>query len=595
MFYHKRTFGQHQVLAFDKTKFQFKEYLQKIYDTEDLSQLHIGHEEFNNVNDIETPFHKKFYNSIKSSDEFKQLYCKLIYEIYEQFFPEEMCLIYQSFPSIRLQFPGSLAIQKHCDSDAIGSHPLGERNFLIPITKMSNTSSIYIESEPGKEDFESQDLEYGELFYFNGNTCVHYNEPNIENYLRISFDFRVLTHNDYFKYIMNTPIISTRPRDENGDRKPVVIMIGGYYQVVFKKNHDWNWFHKKENIAQSRPTFEIEETNAISEYIYSGDPFYTEFKETEKLEKYIKDFMNVKYCSMVTSGTAAIICALLACGIGKDDDVIVPAYTMVATLNAVKIIGANPVLIDVSPDTWTITLDEVKKNITSKTKAVIHVSLNNRDVDLISLGKWCKASSIFLIEDAAQSVGCRRYGTVGDIGCFSLSTPKIISTGQGGFTVTNNDSLASKIHMIKNFGRSVGGGEKYDMFGLNFKYTDLQAVIGLAQFKKLPNRIERYKKIGELYHKHIPSIKFSSFPWFVDVISEDRDDLAKFLKLHGVETRICYPSLADLPNSNFISKNGLFLPTHMALTDDEIVYICNLVNCYKCRSLLPADTGILVK
>lgn len=578
MFEHRRTFGQHKVLEFDKNRFKFLEYLQKVYNTDDLSKLHIGYEEFCNVNDIETPLHKKFYKAIKEDDEFKAIYCDMIHEIHTQLFPDEPCLVYQSFPSIRFQFPGSIAVPKHCDSDSIGSHPHGERNFIIPLTKMTRTASIYVESEPGKEDFQSQDLEYGDLFYFNGNTCIHYNEPNQENYIRVSFDFRVVPPNDYYKYIMNTPITYTQPRDENTERKPVAITAGGYYQLVFKDDPRWDWYCRKNTIVQSRPTFRAEDKQAISNYINSDDPFYTEFKETEKLEKYIQDYMNVKHCSMVTSGTAALTCALLACDIGKGDEVIVPAYTMVATLNAVKSVGATPVLVDVSLETCTVTLDAIKSALTPKTKAVIHVSLNNRDAGLFDIARFCKERSIMLVEDAAQSVGCLRYGTLGDVACFSLSTPKIISTGQGGFTVTNNDAIATKIRMIKNFGRSTGGVEQYDMFGLNFKYTDLQAVIGLSQFKQLPARIERYKQIGALYQQYLP-LK-ASFPWFVDIVVEDRNNLAKFLKLHGIETRMCYPALADLPNARYISDHGLFLPTHMDLKDSDIKYICDVIRCF---------------
>ena len=579
MFEHKRTFGQHRVLEFDKTAFKFLEYMQKVYNVDDLSKLHIGYEEFCNVNDIETPLHKKFYKAIKENDEFKNIYCDMIRDIHSQLFPDEPCLIYQSFPSIRFQFPGSIAVPKHCDSDSIGSHPLGERNFIIPLTKMTKTASIYIESEPGREDFQSQDLEYGNLFYFNGNTCIHYNEPNQENYVRVSFDFRVVPPSDYYNYIMHNPINFTRPRDENTERKPVAITVGGYYQIVFKDQPSWDWYYRKNTIAQTRPTFGDDDKKAITDYISAGDPFYTEFKETEKLEKYIQDYMNVKHCSMVTSGTAALICALLACDIGKDDEVIVPAYTMVATLNAVKSVGASPVIVDVSRETCTVTPDTIKSAITPKTKAVIHVSLNNRDAGLPEISRICKENSVMLIEDAAQSVGCLRYGTIGDVACFSLSTPKIISTGQGGFTVTNNDTIATKIRMVKNFGRTTGGVEVYETFGLNFKFTDLQAVIGLAQFKQLPSRIERYKKIGMLYQKYLP-VQNSPFPWFVDIIVDDRDDLAKFLRLHGVETRACYPALADLPNANYISEHGLFLPTHMDLKDADIKYICDVIRCF---------------
>ena len=125
-------------------------------------------------------------------------------------FPDEDILIYQSFPSIRIQYMESVVIPPHYDSDHLSNHPVGEKNFLIPITKMKDTNSIYIESEPEKKDFKSIELEYGEIFCFNGNKCTHYNEQNKENKLRISLDFRIILLKDYLNYIKMRFIIKIR-------------------------------------------------------------------------------------------------------------------------------------------------------------------------------------------------------------------------------------------------------------------------------------------------------------------------------------------------------------------------------------------------
>ena len=130
---------------------------------------------------IQADLHKRFYSAIKSDNTFKKSYCDLIKDIFNHLYPDESILIYQSFPSIRFQFIGNKAIPAHCDSDSTGKHPLGERNFLIPITDMKNTSRLFIESAPEKGDFQGIDLKYGNLFHFNGNRCIHYNETNHEN------------------------------------------------------------------------------------------------------------------------------------------------------------------------------------------------------------------------------------------------------------------------------------------------------------------------------------------------------------------------------------------------------------------------------
>lgn len=606
--------GDHKVLKYDLEEFNFRKYIEDLYKTTDLENLHLKSEiytdftndKIKNLDSIESDLHKRFYENIKKDNTFRKLYCALVKKIHNELFSNEEILLYQSYPSIRFQFPHNIAVPKHCDSDHLANHPLGEQNFLLPITVMKNTTRLFIESEPNKNDFQGVDLNIGELLFFNGNKCVHYNEKNEEDYIRISFDFRVITKDKYLEYISNSnKLVVTAPKDQNKIRKPIKIAYGSYYQLTYKNdsNEDMlNWYQLKEKIAQSRPHFDDNEADACYKYM-TTDAFLTEFKKTTELETMIQNYMNVKNCYMVPSGTSAIITALFACGINKDDDVIVPNYTMVATANAVKALGINPIVIDVNSETYTIDLETIKKHITSKTKAIIHVSLNNHNKNIEEIKEYCDKNSIWLIEDAAQSVGCfynkKHYGTYGHIGCFSLSTPKIISTGQGGFLVTNNDTLAEKILMIKNFGRQKSGLEVYSSFGLNFKFTDIQSVIGIEQIKKLDSRVSYYK---ELYNTYLLHLKENSniqllkgmnddgwIPWFITVLSSNRDKLLDFLLKHDVETRITYPTIHSLPfyniegnfeNSTRISKNGLFLPTHMLVNKEDIIYVCNLINLF---------------
>lgn len=602
MFVHLKNIGQHNVFSYDREKHKFLEFFQNLYNTEHLDRLHEHNQEFDrdDLCDIETSLHKKFYSEIKSNDEFKRLYCQMIKDIYEQFFPEEKAIIYQSFPSVRFQFVNNIAVPPHCDSDDLGKHPLGEKNFLIPITKMFGTNRLFIESEPGKKDFDGIDLNYGELFFFNGNTCVHYNMKNTEGCIRISLDFRIILVRDYVKYILSENVTSTNPRNPDKSRKPVKIIVGGYYQIAFKTNtvdEMMNWYFQKELILQSRPNFDVNEADACYEYMKNGDNFVTEYVQTEKLEQMICDFVKCKHCIMTTSGNTALVLALMSLNIQSGDEVIVPNYTMIATVNAIKLLGAIPIIIDVDPKSFTISKDKIAKNMSSKTKAVMHVSLNNRNCDLNEIVEFCNNNNIVLIEDSAQSLGCfvngKHFGTFGKIGCFSLSTPKIISTGQGGFLVTDDDDIANRIRMIKNFGRKTGGIDIFETFGINFKFTDIQAVIGIEQMKKLPKRIDKMRHIHKSYFDRLSTLNIIRkaenndwFPWFVDIFTQKRDDLATFLKIHNIQTRPTYPEINKtpiyfdnntLPVSNYVSANGLFLPSHTLLSDDEINYICDII------------------
>tara|TARA_Y100000389_G_C17470236_1_gene529780 strand:+ start:1982 stop:3826 length:1845 start_codon:yes stop_codon:yes gene_type:complete len=610
MFNLKETWGNHKIFNYDIKKHPFINYLKELFNENELDNLHLKSQDFNEVKDVlnlgylndkDTDLHNIFYNDIKSNDVFKKLYCNFIKDIYKYFFKEEEIMIFQSFPSIRIQYMESVVIPPHYDSDRLSNHPIGEKNFIIPITSMKNTNTIFIESEPNKKDFKNINLEPGELLYFNGNKCTHYNEKNQENKLRISLDFRVIRLKDYMNYILNFDLKKTNPRDIERKREPTLMLIGGYYQacnVTSDINDMMNWYNIH-SIMQHRPTFEKEEALATYNYMIE-DNFITEHKKTKELENIICNYLDCKHCIMTTSGTVAIILALMSLNLKEGDEVIVPNYTMIATINAVKFLKLVPIIIDVDSETYTLNCQEMEKNITSKTKCVIHVSLNNRYSKLNEIVNYCNENNIYLIEDSAQSLGCRfngkSLGTFGKVGCFSLSTPKIISTGQGGFCVTDDDELAKKMNMIKNFGRRESGQDNFEVFGINFKYTDLQAVICIEQMKKLDYRVKRMQEMYKLYYenlknivKMIPSLNEEWLPWFIDIYISDRDDLMKFLKQHKVGVRPVYGEInktniynSDIVfrNSNYVCNNGLFLPSYITLTNNEIIYICKLIKCW---------------
>ena len=180
------------------------------------------------------------------------------------------------------------------------------------------------------------------------------------------------------------------------------------------------------------------------------------------------------------------------------------------------------------------------------------------------------------------------------MGSFSFSSPKIITTGQGGVIVTDSESFHKRMSMIKDFGRPTTGSDHHEIIGFNFKFTDMQAVIGIEQMKKLEWRVNRKKAMFKLYKdllSSIPEIDFietdlnDTLPWFIDIIvKEKRDKLASYLKAKGIETRYFYPAIhselpyshivGEFPNSTWASQTGLWLPSSSFLTDNDINYVC---------------------
>ena len=358
----------------------------------------------------------------------------------------------------------------------------------------------------------------------------------------------------------------------------------------------------KKFINQMEPWYGKEEKKAIFDYLNSGG-WLMEFKKTEEFEKMICDYTGATYCSVLPNGTVSLVLALMALGVKKGDEVIAPDFTMIATPNAVLAVGAKPVLVDVDEDSLCLNPELVAKAITPKTKAVFHVSINGRSGRLADLKKICRNKKIPLIEDAAQALGSfyknKHLGRHGLIGSFSFSVPKIITTGQGGALITDNKTLYEKVEKLKDFGRVKAGVDWHDQIGWNFKFTDLQAVLGLAQMKKLPQRVKLKKNIYELYEKYLKGIKEIKFistelndvsPWFIDVLVPEPTALQNYLKNKNIGTRVFYPAVHTQPvykwtKGNFpvatqAAEHGLWLPSSSFLTKSDIKYICDQIKAF---------------
>ncbi len=354
-------------------------------------------------------------------------------------------------------------------------------------------------------------------------------------------------------------------------------------------------------INQMEPSFDEKERDALYEYMNSGG-WVTEFKKTREFERMIADFTGAKYCSVVSNGTVSLSIAMMACGIGAGDEVIVPDYTMVATPNAAELIGAKAVFADIDRRNLCMDFNEMCNRVTERTKAVILVSINGRFPERIhDFVDFCRERNIYLIEDAAQSLGSycegKHLGTFGNIGSFSFSAPKVITTGQGGALVTDDEQLYEKICLIRDFGRTGGGNDHYLVKGWNFKFTDIQAVVGIEQMKKLPERIAKKKVMGKLYADKLGKIKGveiintdfdQTSLWFFDILCKDRENLRIYLKERGIGTRPFYPALHKEPAYHYDSlsfpiaeeaaKYGLWLPSSVKLTEEQIDYICESIS-----------------
>lgn len=364
------------------------------------------------------------------------------------------------------------------------------------------------------------------------------------------------------------------------------------------------------SISIARPDIGPLEKKYINEALNSGwisgiGPMVSRF------ERMFADFIGVRHGVAVANGTAALHLALMALGIGPGDEVIVPAFTFAATVNSVIHCGAKPVLVDASLCDWNMDPEKIKRAISKKTKAIIIVHLYGIPARLKEILEIARQRKIFLIEDAAEAHGAlwgkKRTGSVGNIGCFSFFGNKIITTGEGGMCVTNSRNLYEKMKIIYSHGSKSHKLIYYyhPMIGHNFRMTNIQAALGLAQLSRINSFLKIRARHEDLYRrllKNVPGIKFSPKPgsvttvdWMHSILVDHpkvaRNDVLKGLKEKNIESRpFFYPihkmppytgyisrARDKFPVAEYLARTGINLPSSTCLSAGDISRVAEAV------------------
>ena len=325
----------------------------------------------------------------------------------------------------------------------------------------------------------------------------------------------------------------------------------------------------------------------------------------KKFEKSISKFTGIKYSISVTNGTCAMHLALLSLGIKDKDEVIVPSFTYIGTVNPIIYVGAKPIFIDTNLNTLQIDINDIEKKISSKTKAIICPHIYGNMAEMQKIINIKKKYKIYLIEDCAESLGSyykkKHSGNFGDISTFSFYGNKTISTGEGGMVCTNNHKLARLVFKLKTQGLKSNQKLYYhDIIGYNYRMTNVCAAIGLSQINQIKKILKRKK---EIYNKYLEGFKknlnlqvfgesknVKSSYWLVVIILKKnnfREKLIQYLKKNRIETRPTFSPIHKMPmynkklntkNADHLGKNGICLPSFPQIKNNQIKHIIKTIN-----------------
>ena len=338
-------------------------------------------------------------------------------------------------------------------------------------------------------------------------------------------------------------------------------------------------------IPHSRPTIGSQEAKAVSKVIESG--YIAEGEVVEQFEAACAKFLGIDHAISTNSGTSALHLTLLAMGVGTGDEVIIPSYVCSALLNAVNYTGATPVLADIHPDSYNLNVTDAKKRIKECTKAIIVPHLFGRAADMEPLLKL----GVPIIEDCAQSIGSTYnrcpVGTLGEAAVFSFYATKVITTGEGGMIATNSEKIAARIRDLKAYDK-----RRDYMIRFNYKMTDIQAALGIAQLKQLGPIIRRRREIAARYNRAFKSLRLKLPPddpgqiyfRYVLGLRADSDPWIEKLARLGIicERPIHVPlhrnlKLGGYPTTENAWRQSLSIPIYPALTNEEVSRIIESV------------------
>ena len=339
-------------------------------------------------------------------------------------------------------------------------------------------------------------------------------------------------------------------------------------------------------------------------WISSKGKYVTEFEER------FSAYCGATHGIATVNGTAALHLALAAAGVKKGDEVILPSFTMIATAFAVIYCGATPVVVDAAPDTWTMDPALVEDRVTERTKVILPVHIYGHPCDMDPLMRIAEDHDLLVVEDAAEAHGAlyrgRKAGGIGHAGCFSFYANKIITTGEGGMVVTGDEGIAARARALKDLAFDPGRRFIHEEVGFNYRMTNIQAAIGVAQLERINDFVERRRAHAAAYHRLLGGIPGLTLPveapwaknvyWMYglqvgDAFGMTRDQLAARLAEEGIETRVFFhPMHAQpvfrrmglfrgerCPVSEMLGNRGLYLPSGSGLEEGEIREICGAI------------------
>lgn len=359
--------------------------------------------------------------------------------------------------------------------------------------------------------------------------------------------------------------------------------------------------HPNKIIPIAGPSITLKEVDYVSKAVRYGW-YENAYKYVSEFERKFADYIGVKYALATPSCTGALHLALLAMNIKNGDEVIIPDITWAATVFPVSYVKANPVFADIDPDSWCLDPDKIEMKITKKTKAIIPVHLYGHPADMKKILSLAKKFGLKVIEDAAESVGAsyfgKKTGSMGDAGCFSFHGTKTLTTGEGGMLVTNNKKIFDRAKFLSDQAKSPKKAFWNLEVGYKNKMSDIQAALGIVQLSRLDELIVKKRKIFNWYKKRLGNISGiilncekvdcrSSF-WMVTMIVDKKYKMTKLqlmdklLKYNVVSRPFFYP-LSSLPPyrtkvnnpvAYAISEYAINLPCSLAITQEEVGYIC---------------------
>tara|TARA_Y100000816_G_scaffold292387_1_gene287385 strand:+ start:1381 stop:2520 length:1140 start_codon:yes stop_codon:yes gene_type:complete len=333
--------------------------------------------------------------------------------------------------------------------------------------------------------------------------------------------------------------------------------------------------------------------------------------EVLKFEKKFSKYIGRKYSVSVSSGTAALEIAIKALGIKKNDEVLIPNFTIISNALAVIKQQAKPILIDCNMENWNIDINQLKRKISSKTKAIIITHIYSFSNDMKKILDICKGKKLYIIEDAAEVIGLRykkkKCGSFGDISTFSFYANKQITTGEGGMISVNNPELYKKCKSLRNLCFGLKNRFNHHDIGWNYRMTNIQAALGLSQLNNINNIIKKKMNIGKKYYENLrknkkiqilpPSNEYSkNIYWVVGIVIKKKimtgNKFSKKLTKYGIATRPFFWPMHEqdifkrmkifkkesFPNSTYLSRYGIYLPSYYDLKNKDIDYICSIVN-----------------